>query len=59
MKLLIKLFWRLVSNRFLIQEWLDHTHILNHHLYYDDNDELYVKRMLSEYIEPEMRRREL
>lgn len=56
---MIKLFWKLVSNRFLLQEYTDYMTILNLSLYYNDEDAAEVKHHLDTYIIPEMQRRGL
>jgi hypothetical protein len=56
---MIKLFWKLVSNRFLLQEYTDYMTILNLVLYYDDKDAAEVKHYLNTYLIPEMGRRGL
>jgi hypothetical protein len=56
---MIKLFWKLVSNRFLLEEYTDYMTILNLVLYYDDKDAAEVKHYLNTYLIPEMDRRGL
>lgn len=54
-----KLFWKLVSDRFLIQEYTDYMTILNLSLYCDDKDAAEVKHHVVTYLLPEMNRRDL
>ena len=56
---MIKLFWKLVSNRFLLEEYTDYMTILNLSLYYNDKDQREVKHYLDTYLIPEMKRRGL
>lgn len=56
MKPIIKLFWRMTSNRFLLQELHDHNHLLCNFLLPDDERE-HIQYLLKEYIVPEVKRR--
>ena len=58
MKHLIKFFWKLTSNRFLLQELHDHKTLVREHLL-SDKDRKHVDYLLSEYIKPECDRRGL
>ena len=57
--MIFKLFWRLVSNQYLMEEYYNLTTILTCHLYANDEDEACIKDILAKYIEPEIQRREL
>lgn len=55
---MIKLFWKLTSKRFLLQEFHDHTNLLvNFELREDEQQE--IENILDKYIIPEMTRRGL
>lgn len=58
MKHLIKLFWKLTTTRFLLQELHDHRTLVKEYLL-SDRDRDHINYLLSEYIEPELERRGL
>ena len=55
---MIKLFWKLTTTRFLLQELHDHNTLLCDHIL-NDKETKHVKHLLNTYILPEIERRGL
>ena len=60
MKAIIKLFWRLTTDKFLQREFDDHNAILREeYSLISEQEEAEIKNLLNSYIIPEMLRRGL
>jgi len=57
--MIMKLFLRIVSDRFLLYEYHYYVNIVNNHLYMDQEDAQEVEHYLNHYLIPEKQRRNL
>jgi hypothetical protein len=55
---MIKLFWKMVSNRFLLRELHDYNVLLTEY-FWSDKDRNHIIHLLDKYIKPEIKRRGL